>query len=70
MKADKIGGIDRWEVESASRALMEAGRVRRDPKMMKAVAELEAERELEIRSIKDLKRVRSKKLQEMRKAQA
>ena len=67
MKSDKIGGVDRYEVENASRSLVDAARVKRDPKLLAAVGEYEAQRETEIRSIADLKRVRATMMKTLKK---
>lgn len=47
MAEKKIDGIDKWEVESAARSLMEAIKIRKNPKLF-AAAKKEAARQAKL----------------------
>ena len=47
MADKKIDGIDKWEVESAARSLMEAIKIKKDPKLF-AAAKKEAARQAKL----------------------
>ncbi len=44
---EKIGGLDKWEVESAARTLMEAIKIRKNPKLF-ALAKKEAAKQAKL----------------------
>ena len=46
-KSEKIDGIDKWEVESAARTLMESIKIRKNPKLF-AAAKKEATRQAKL----------------------
>jgi hypothetical protein len=54
-KTEKIGGIDKWEVENALETLLKAKEIEHNPKLMAALAPLLKKKRKAIESLDDLR---------------